>query len=73
MPYTCKGETTTIPAVTGDFCPACGEVLLDRAESSRISKAMRACNKRARTSLVDPELMASVRNNLAKGDANESP
>ena len=27
MPYIYKGETTTIPAVTGDFCPACGEVV----------------------------------------------
>jgi HTH-type transcriptional regulator/antitoxin MqsA len=24
MPYTYKGESTTVPAVTGDFCPACG-------------------------------------------------
>jgi HTH-type transcriptional regulator/antitoxin MqsA len=22
LPYTYKGETTTIPAVTGEFCPA---------------------------------------------------
>ena len=26
LPYTYKGETTTLPGVTGDFCPACGEV-----------------------------------------------
>ncbi len=30
MPYTYKGESTTIPAVTGDFCLACGEVVMDR-------------------------------------------
>jgi len=28
MPYTYKGEHTIIPAVTGDFCPACGVKLL---------------------------------------------
>jgi len=26
-PYIYKGETTIIPAVTDDFCPACGEVI----------------------------------------------
>lgn len=25
-----KGETTTIPRVTGEFFPACGEVVLNR-------------------------------------------
>ena len=27
MPYTSKGESTTLPSVTGDYCPACGEVV----------------------------------------------
>ena len=35
MPYTYKGETTTITGVTGDFCPACGEVILDRLHGDR--------------------------------------
>ena len=30
LPYTYKGETTIIPGVTGDFCPACDEVILNR-------------------------------------------
>jgi HTH-type transcriptional regulator / antitoxin MqsA len=37
MPYSYKGESTTIPAVTGDFCPACGEAVLDAGESARTS------------------------------------
>lgn len=40
MPYSYKNESTIIPAVTGDFCPACGETVLDIAESERVSKAM---------------------------------
>ena len=40
LPYTYKGETTLIPAVTGDFCPACGEAILNAAESSRTGAAM---------------------------------
>ena len=38
MPYTYKGENTTIPAVTGDFCPACGEVVLNREHGDRYSE-----------------------------------
>jgi HTH-type transcriptional regulator/antitoxin MqsA len=37
MPYIYKGETHTIPAVTGDFCPACGEVVLNREHGDRYS------------------------------------
>lgn len=28
LPYTYKGETTLIAAVTGDFCPSCSEAIL---------------------------------------------
>lgn len=38
MPYTYKGESTSIPAVTGDFCPACGEVVLSREHGDRYSE-----------------------------------
>ena len=54
MPYTYKGELTIIPAVTGDFCPACGEVVLEMVESIRTSAA-----------IVDPYFIASVRKKLA--------
>ena len=40
MPHAYKGEVTTIPAVTGDFCPACGEVILDTTEAARVSALM---------------------------------
>jgi HTH-type transcriptional regulator / antitoxin MqsA len=45
MPYTYKGESTVIPAVMGDFCPACGEVVLDMVESTRTSAAMLAAGE----------------------------
>ena len=65
MPYTYKGESTTIPAVTGDYCPACGEVVLDKAESLRTSAAMLAFNKQVNAAIVDPAFIASVRKKLA--------
>lgn len=33
LPYTYKGESTILPQVTGDFCSACDESILDAAES----------------------------------------
>lgn len=36
------GIKTTIPAVTGVFCPACGESLLDGAQAERVMTVLRA-------------------------------
>jgi len=65
LPYTYKGEATSIPDVTGDFCPACGEVVLDVAESTRVSAAMLAFNKEVNAAVVDPGFIVSVRKKLA--------
>lgn len=65
LPYTYKGETTTIPAVVGDYCPACGEGVLDAAESARVSAAMLAFNRQINAGIVDPAFIASVRKKLA--------
>lgn len=40
MPYTYKGETTTLPQVTGDFCPACAESILALNETGRTMRLM---------------------------------
>src|SRR5579872_1544647 len=63
--YTYKGETTTIPAVRGEFCPACGESVLAAAEASRVSAAMLEFNKQVNASIVDPGFIARVRKKLA--------
>ncbi len=65
LPYTYKGESTVIPAVTGDFCPACGEAVLEPGESVRTSAMMLEFNKQVNASIVDPEFIASVRKKLA--------
>jgi len=65
MPYAYKGESTIIAAVTGDFCPACGDSVLDVAESTRASEAMLAFNKQVNAAIVDPGFIASVRKKLA--------
>ena len=32
LPHIYKGEAAILPQVTGDFCPACGEGILDADE-----------------------------------------
>lgn len=64
IPYLYKGETTVIPAVTGEFCPACGETILDATESARVSAAMLEFNRQVNASIVDPGFIASVRKKL---------
>ena len=65
VPHTYKGETTVLPGLTGDFCPACGEVILDAQESARFSAMMIEFNKQVNASIVDPEFISSVRKKLA--------
>jgi HTH-type transcriptional regulator/antitoxin MqsA len=57
--------STTIEGVTGDFCPACGEVVMEMAEGIRHSAAMVEFNKQVNASIVDPNFIASVRKKLA--------
>jgi len=64
LPYSYKGEETSIPGVTGEFCPACGEAVLDAEESRRASTAMLEFNKQVNASIVDPRFIASVRRKL---------
>ena len=64
LPYTYKGETTFIPAVTGDFCPACAESILDAAESDRVMQEMRAFSKQVNAAIVDPKFIVQVRKKL---------
>lgn len=64
-PYTYKGESTVIPDVAGDYCPACDEAVLDSKESTRVSAAMLAFNKKVNASIVDPAFIISVRKKLA--------
>ena len=64
MPYTYKGETTTIPAVTGYFCPACGEVVLDREHGDRYSELLGLFQRQVNAAYIDPDYIAKVRRKL---------
>jgi HTH-type transcriptional regulator/antitoxin MqsA len=64
MPYTYKGESTIIPSVTGDFCPACDESVLNADESRRTMNFMLEFNKQVNAAIVDPGFIVSVRKKL---------
>jgi HTH-type transcriptional regulator/antitoxin MqsA len=67
MPYTYKGETTTIMAVAGDFCPACNEAILKIDEATRTNELMLQFNKQVNAAIVDPGFIVSVRKKLDLG------
>jgi HTH-type transcriptional regulator / antitoxin MqsA len=64
-PYVYKGEPTTLPAVIGDFCPACGEAVLGAKESRRVNTLMREFNQQVNAAIVDPAFIMTVRKKLA--------
>lgn len=65
LPYIYKGETAAIPAVTGDYCPACDEVVLDREHGDRYGALIGAFRREVNASYVDPAFIARVRKKLA--------
>jgi YgiT-type zinc finger domain-containing protein len=42
--YTEQGKSTTIPAVSGEFCPACRAVVIDTKDAKRVSAALLGCD-----------------------------
>ena len=69
MPYTYKGENTTISAVTGDFCPACGEVVLNREHGDRYSELLGQFQRQGNAAAE----RLRGRNRLADGKVQEEP
>jgi HTH-type transcriptional regulator / antitoxin MqsA len=63
-PYIYKGEATTIPAVTGGFCSACGEVVLDRENGDRYAELIKLFQRQVNAAYVDPEYIVKVRKKL---------
>lgn len=61
---TYKGQSRTIPAVTGDFCPSCGETVLDRVNGDRYSELVSQFHRKINGELFEPGLIARVRKKL---------
>ena len=62
--YEYEGEITEIPQVTGKFCPACGEVILNMDEAEHMEKFMTEFQAKVNAGIVDPEFITRVRKKL---------
>jgi HTH-type transcriptional regulator/antitoxin MqsA len=65
LPLDYKGERSVVRSVTGEFCPTCGEAVLDASESRRVSAAMLSFHREVNATQVDPTFIAGVRKKLA--------
>lgn len=64
VPFSYKGESTIIPAVTGEFCPACDEVILNREHGDRYSELIGVFQRQVNAAFVDPNYITRVRRKL---------
>lgn len=61
IPYSYKSESTIIPAVTGDSCPA---IILNREHGDRYSEMVGLFQRQINAAYVDPDYIAKVRKKL---------
>ena len=64
IPYTYKGQVTALPHVTGQFCPACDESVLDANESRRTMGLMLEFTKAVNATMTDPSFIVAARKRL---------
>jgi HTH-type transcriptional regulator/antitoxin MqsA len=64
MPYTYKGESTTIPECDGRLLPACGRCILNREHGDRYSELIGQFQRQVNAAYVDPGYIATVRKKL---------
>ncbi len=62
--YTYKSETTILPSITGDFCPACAEIVLEMAEAKRYGQLVKDFHKQVNATMIDPGFIFNVRKKL---------
>lgn len=62
--YTYKGQTTTIPNVSGQFCPDCHESIHDKEQSEYFNAAMSDFHREVNGASVSPEFILEVRKKL---------
>ena len=60
VPYICRGDATIILTVKGDFCRACGEVVLNKEQGDRYGESIRQFQRQVNATYVDPSFIATV-------------
>jgi len=64
LPYTYKGQTTTIHGVEGDYCDACGDAVFSREAGDRYGAEIQAFIKKVNASAGAPSFIRAVRKKL---------
>ena len=64
LPYEYKGKSTRLPAISGEYCGACGEIIFTAAESAAFTAAASAFRADVNSLSFDPNLFIRVRRNL---------
>jgi HTH-type transcriptional regulator/antitoxin MqsA len=54
LSYSFKGQQGVAPSVTGNFCPVCGDVVLDAAQGDRLNAWMGEFQKQVNTQRFEP-------------------
>ncbi|EPT1453061.1 type II TA system antitoxin MqsA family protein [Escherichia coli] len=64
LEYNYKGKKTILQAITGEHCPACGEVIMDAAESADYWNKVMAFRQQVNATEMEPSFIARIRKNL---------
>lgn len=62
--YAYKGQTTTIHDITADYCPACGDSVMDAENGDKYAEAIRDFQQEVNASYIDPAFITRVRRKL---------
>lgn len=63
--YSYRGEITVIYGVTGDFCTACSEIILNRENADLYGSAINSFKKQVNAASIDPKFITRTRKKLA--------
>ena len=63
--YPYKGESTVIHGITGDFCTACAEIVLDRENADLYGSAINSFKKQVNAASIDPKFITRTRKKLS--------
>ena len=64
LPYTYKGQTTTIHGIEGDYCDACGDAVCTHEAGDRYGVAIQAFIRQVNANAGAPEFIRAVRKKL---------
>lgn len=65
IPWVYKGQQILLSAITGDYCPCCGEIILNEEQSNRYARAIREAKKAINARHIDPAFIARIRQKMA--------